>query len=78
MTRPRRRARERIPSGATAVEWAWLTAAPGHNRFLGFGTGQLTSVERLRELWKEHEKDIRAAWRSHPPAQLPHGHPAAD
>ncbi|MEX1258400.1 MAG: hypothetical protein WEG36_12345 [Gemmatimonadota bacterium] len=72
-TRPRRRVRADQPS---PVEWDWLLAAPDCNPFLGFKGGVLSTPERLWRLWRELESEIRAAWRTTPPAKLPFGHPA--
>lgn len=64
-------------AGATDAEWRWLTAAPGHNGFIGFGATRLTTPGRLARLWAEHADEIRKQWGAEVPA-LPFGHPAAD
>jgi hypothetical protein len=77
MPRPRPEARQRRMDNAppTDREWLWLTAAPGHNRFLGFPGGR-TAPGRLPKLWREHETEIRALWKKAPPSCVPYGHPA--
>lgn len=60
----------------TGEEWAWLTAAPDMNPFLGYSdTRRLTSWERLQHFWDARESEIRQAWGDTPPP-LPYGHPA--
>lgn len=75
--RPRRTRRP----GPTDAEWSWLLAEPDCNQFLGYATGdpsQLTTPDRIRELWEEHEDEIRLHWNIHGyPEELPYGHPAA-
>ena len=70
MKRPRRRSH----TDATPIEWAWLTAAPDANPFLGLVGGELSP--RLVELWETHEADIREMWQKHRPEKLPPCHSA--
>ena len=70
----------RIPqTEATGPEWTWLTAAPGHNPFLGFfDGGTVTTWDRLQGLWDLHEGEIRQGWGEKTPPPLPFGHPAVN
>ena len=69
-----RRPRRRTHTDATPVEWAWLTAAPDANPFVGLVGGSLDA--RLAELWATHAEEIRALWRAKSPEKLPPCHPA--
>lgn len=71
--RRRKLARKRRHTGATADEWAWLTASPDANPFLG-GLPQ-PRQDRLAALWAEHEEEIREMWKDDPPEEFPIGHP---
>ena len=71
-----RRPRRRTHTDATPIEWAWLTAAPDANPFVGLVGGRLDA--RLVELWETHEEEIRATWKKSPPAKLPPCHPAGE
>jgi hypothetical protein len=67
------RARRAERGAVTDAEWGWLTAAPGHNGFMGF---RRPALARLEALWAEHGPEVRRLWRDNPPPALPYGHPA--
>ena len=68
------RRRRAVGTGPSEEEWAWLTAAPGHNPWLGFWSDPDPTRVRLESFWEEHGRSIRASWDANPP-QLPYGHP---
>lgn len=72
-----RQARQHGPT-PTKEEWAWLTAAPDLNPFIGFSdTRRITSWSRLQAFWDAREGEIRKLWGDRTPA-LPYGHPATN
>lgn len=78
------RARRSRRGDVSPEEWAWLTAAPGSDPWIGWVKHARNAAvprarrayDRLVGLWAVHEAEIRAMWRKKPPEELPAGHPA--